>query len=263
MRDVRLISTPPGATTIDRTSFVPAYLQLAGLLRDQIASGKYPPGSRVPSEPELTELYSVARNTARQAISLLTKEGVLTAQRGRGTFVNPTQLSSAVFDLADLRRQLDDSATQVRVLETRAVRASGRVARRLEIPDRSRVLSIRRLLLRTDEPLFYHSEYVIWDPRRPLVETEWTVTSLRGLFSGLGQTDVKTGELQLHSAALTESEADRLGETVGTLAWVIEHTFFDFDDHPVSWGRFVCRADRMTFRTTVGIPREQPTYEGR
>jgi len=248
---------------IDRSSYVPAYLQLAGLLREQIASGRYPPGSRVPSEPELCELYGVARNTARQAISQLTQEGVLTAQRGRGTFVNPTQLSSAVFDLAELRRQLDDPATQVRALETRAVRASGRVARRLAKPDGSRVLSIRRLLTRGEEPIFYHSEYLVWDPTRPLVEAELTVTALRGLFNGVGQTGIKMGELQLHASALTEGEADRLGDPAGTLAWVIEHTFFDFDDLPVSWGRFVCRADRMSFRTTVGIARERSEPGGR
>jgi GntR family transcriptional regulator len=257
------LSDSAGRPAIDRSSFVPAYLQLADLLRQRIARGVYPPGSKVPSEPELTELYGVARNTARQAISLLTQEGVLTAQRGRGTFVNPTQLSSAVFALDDLRRQLEDPATQVRALETRAVRATGRVARKLAKPEQSRALSIRRLLTRDDEPLFYHSEYLVWDPTRPLVEAELTVTALRGLFSGVGQTGIKTGELQLHASALTDAEAEWLDDDVGALAWVIEHTFFDFDDLPVSWGRFVCRADRMTFRATVGIARDRSGHEGR
>ena len=42
------------------------------------------------------------------------------------------------------------------------------------------------------------------------------------------------------------------------LAWVLEHLFFDFDDRPESWGRFVGRADRLSFTTTVGVagPRE-------
>jgi GntR family transcriptional regulator len=259
--DLRL-SLASGPSSIDRSSFVPAYLQVADLLRGQIARGEYPPGSRVPSEPELCELYGVARNTARQAISQLTQEGVLRAERGRGTFVNPTQLSSAIFSLDELRRQLDDPATQVQALETRALRASGRVARKLWKADGSRVLSIRRLLTRGDEPLIYHSEYLVWDPTRPLVEAELTVTALRGLFSGIGQTSIKTGELQLHATALTEGEAERLGEPVGTLAWVIEHTFFDFTDQPVSWGRFVCRSDRMAFKTTVGIARDRPHQEG-
>ena len=37
-------------------------------------------------------------------------------------------------------------------------------------------------------------------------------------------------------------------------AWVVEHLFYDFEDRPVSWGRFIGRADRLKFSTTVGVP---------
>src|SRR5665647_3300431 len=65
---------------------------------------------------------------------------------------------------------------------------------------------------------------------------------------------LKYGRLTLHASAFTEKEAAYLGEQAGTLAWVVEHLFYDFDDRPESWGRFVGRADRLTFSTTVGIP---------
>jgi GntR family transcriptional regulator len=191
--------------------------------------------------------------TVRQAIDLLTKEGAVVRQRGRGTFVKQPDLASATFGLDDLRRHLTDPALEVKVLGARAVRASRRVAGKLAIREGDRVISIKRLLVRDEEPAFYHSEYVVWDPRRPLVEAELGITSLQGLFSGIGEGDVKNGELKLHASALFEGEAAHLGEDPGTLAWVIEHLFFDFDNRPVSWGRFVCRADRLAFRAAVGI----------
>lgn len=201
-------------------------------------------------------MYSVARNTARQAISLLTQEGVLTARRGQGTFVNAPQLSSAQFGLADLSRELQDPDTRVRILEARATQANGQVAQRLELKEGARVISIKRLLARGDDTIFYHSEYLIWDPKRPLVESELGVTSLRGLFSGVGRTDIKRGELTLQAAALKAHEAQYLGTSEGALAWIVSHTFFDFDDRPVSWGRFVCCHDRLKFTANVGTRSE-------
>jgi GntR family transcriptional regulator len=239
--------------SLDRTSTEPAYSQLAGLLREKIAGGELRPGERIPSVPELSATFGVASMTVRQAVEQLTKEGAVVRERGRGTFVRPPNLSSATFDLEDLRRQMTGADLRVKVLGARSVRATPRVADKLGVQEGMRVISIKRLLVRDDEPLFYHSEYLIWDPRRPLVEAELSVTSLQGLFSGVGQIDIKNGHLVLHASTLFESEASHLGEQPGALAWVIEHLFYDFDDAPVSWGRFVCRADRLTFQTDVGI----------
>ena len=36
-------------------------------------------------------------------------------------------------------------------------------------------------------------------------------------------------------------------------AWVLEHIFYDYDETPVSWGRFVCRGERLQFRAGVGV----------
>ncbi len=35
-------------------------------------------------------------------------------------------------------------------------------------------------------------------------------------------------------------------------AFRLEHLFFDYEDKPVSWGRFICRGDRFRFTTNLG-----------
>jgi DNA-binding GntR family transcriptional regulator len=239
---------------IDRSSFEPPYAQLARLLRERIAVGEYRPGDRLPSEAELCGVYRVSPMTVRRAVTLLVQEEVATTEQGRGTFVKPPELGAATFDLSDLRRYLDDASTKVRILEARIVSPSPRVSDKLAVDEESRVIAIKRLLSSDDEALFYHSEYLVFDPKRPLVEAELGVTALRDLFSGASGSGLKYGRLTLHASAFTETEADYLGERAGTLAWVVEHLFYDFDDRPESWGRFVGRADRLTFSTTVGIP---------
>lgn len=66
---------------------IPRYLQLADLFRQRVERGQWPVGSTLPSIEQLMGEFDVARVTVRQAISLLTGEGMLSPQRGRGTFV--------------------------------------------------------------------------------------------------------------------------------------------------------------------------------
>lgn len=257
--------TSDGQRALDRSSPEPAYSQLARLLRERIASGALRPGERIPSVRELSASFGAAAMTVRQAIDELHREGMVVREQGLGTFVKPPRIGSAVFSLEDLQRQMTDDAVEVRVLSAASAPASPRVAARLGVGEGVLVISIKRLLVRDEERIFYHSEYLIRDARRPLVEAELGVTSLRGLFSGVDQVDVKVGELAIHASALRAAEARYLGEEAGTPAWVIEHLFKDFDDRPVSWGRFICRADRMTLTAQVGISDERrpPTLRGR
>ena len=56
-------------------------------LRQQIDGGRLPPGSRLPSEPELAAELGVSRATLRDALRALEDEGALRRRWGSGTYV--------------------------------------------------------------------------------------------------------------------------------------------------------------------------------
>ena len=56
-------------------------------------------GEKIPNEFELSELFSVSRNTIREAVKILASKGVLDVRQGAGTFV----LSSSTIDDDPLR----------------------------------------------------------------------------------------------------------------------------------------------------------------
>ena len=66
---------------------IPRYVQIADIMRHRIKRGRWPAGEVLPSLEKLMEEFQVARVTVRQAIQLLAGEGLLSPQRGRGTFV--------------------------------------------------------------------------------------------------------------------------------------------------------------------------------
>jgi GntR family transcriptional regulator len=70
---------------ISRDDPRPVYVQLAGILRERIASGVIT--GRLPSERELQQEYGTAPMTSRKALRLLADEGLVTTVPGRGTFV--------------------------------------------------------------------------------------------------------------------------------------------------------------------------------
>ena len=66
---------------------VPLYVQLADLFRQRIAKGVWKEGDKLPSLERLVAEFEVARVTVRQAVDRLTRDGLVSPQRGRGTFV--------------------------------------------------------------------------------------------------------------------------------------------------------------------------------
>ena len=72
--------------------FSPYYRWLAETLREEIAQGVYKPGDALPTEYRLIDEYGVSRITVRKVLDLLSAEGLIVRERGRGTFVAHPQL---------------------------------------------------------------------------------------------------------------------------------------------------------------------------
>lgn len=90
---------------------IPLYVQLAEMLRRRLRMGIWQPGSLLPPIPVLMREFDVARVTVRQAIALLRAEGLLSPERGRGTFVTEAaglqrglRLSTTLDELVELYR---------------------------------------------------------------------------------------------------------------------------------------------------------------
>jgi DNA-binding GntR family transcriptional regulator len=239
---------------IDRESYEPAYVQLANLLRRQIADGLFRPGDQLPSEAQLCHRYGISPMTVRRSINLLADQGVLSTVQGRGTFVKALEWKAAVFSLQELHRLFSlGSGASIRLLEVRMVSADERTARKLNLQLGAPVIYIRRLVTQAEEALFYHRAYLVYDPGRPIVEAEMDVTSLQGLFSGADNTILKSGKLTIEATIMNEEEAQLLAKTLPAAAFCIEHVFSDFEDSPVSWGWFIIPSDRLHFTAQVGI----------
>ncbi|GAB3338649.1 GntR family transcriptional regulator [Larkinella ripae] len=84
-------------------------------LQQQILSGRYSIGAKLPSEPELMQQLGVGRSTIREAIRILANKGLIRVQQGLGTFVQAQQNSVEPFHQS-LSRAEGDEVNEVRQL---------------------------------------------------------------------------------------------------------------------------------------------------
>lgn len=69
----------------------PKYLVLRNALADQIARGRWAPGSQLPAEDQLADLASLSLGTVQRSLRMLVDEGLLVRRHGIGTFVADEQ----------------------------------------------------------------------------------------------------------------------------------------------------------------------------
>ncbi|WP_020501719.1 FadR/GntR family transcriptional regulator [Sciscionella marina] len=97
----------------------PQAKRVARLIIEDISSGKYAVGTRLPSERQLAVDFSVSRPVIREAISTIIGHGILEAQMGRGIFVTaepgegtPTEQTS-LQDVINVREVLESGALRL------------------------------------------------------------------------------------------------------------------------------------------------------
>ena len=119
-------------------SLTPLYRQVMDDIKHEILTGGYKANERIPSEPALSEIYSVSRITIRRAVEELVGEGYLTKRQGKGTFVNSARVERKTLALTDAQSfiaRCDESGLTAgsHLVELSAVRGSESDCRALGI----------------------------------------------------------------------------------------------------------------------------------
>jgi GntR family transcriptional regulator, histidine utilization repressor len=84
----------------------PLYARVKDHILENIRSGAWQPGRRVPSENELVESFRISRMTANRALRELTAEGFLSRVPGVGTFVKEAPALSSLMELRNIAEEI-------------------------------------------------------------------------------------------------------------------------------------------------------------
>jgi GntR family transcriptional regulator, histidine utilization repressor len=119
------------------------YLKVKQYLKAQLAAGRWPPGSLMPSEAELVVQFSVSRMTVNRALRELQTEGLVERVQGVGTFSAQLARVSSQLTIRDLHDEI----------ERRGHRHHAEV--HLKREERATLALARQLGLAEGEPVFH------------------------------------------------------------------------------------------------------------
>lgn len=236
--------------SVDRTSPVPVYFQIAGQIADAIERGDLTPGQRLDNEITIARQLGLARPTVRQAIQHLVDKGFLVRRRGVGTQVvhgqikRPMRLTSLHDDLV---RAGKHPTTRVRSL--RDADPPPEAAKALGVGPGDRVVEIERVRFADGEPLgLLHN----WLPAG-LVELTMPDLEARGLYQLLRGSGIqlRVASQRIGSRGATRAEAELLDERPGASLLTVTRTTYDDSGRAVEHGCDMYRGTLYSMEITV------------
>ena len=225
------------------------------LLRDEMSSGLYRPGSSLPGEQRLAQQYGVSRVTIRRALDALDADGLIERRAGSGTVVRDTGAANGMsVDFTTLLPQLVDMGRQTtaRLLSFSYGAPPQRVVDAMNLPAGARVQTAVRVRLIDDQPFSHLTTYVPEEIAANYTEADLATTPLFRLLerSGVQVTDAQ----QSVTAALAAPDvAEALGVSVGSALLSLRRVVRDGDGRGVEYLSALYRSD--LFRLEMSMTR--------
>lgn len=245
----------------------PGYLRIAAALRSHIADGTYPPGSQLPTLPELERQYDVSLTTVRNALGVLRNEGLIESRTRAGHRVRELRPMERLSP-ERYRRRSDQAAladgshdgdwverhVQVRYLRVEATRELAELFGEAEgLP----LLARHYVNHDAGVPTEISTSYVRWStvagtPAADPINEPWP----GGMVAQLASLGVVVAQVEesLTAGMPTEEEAEvlRMGAGVPVLRWT--RRMLTKDGRVAEVGRpIVRRADRTLYDITVDV----------
>mgnify|MGYP001252724833 CR=1 FL=1 len=235
----------------------PLYLRVKRDLAARIDQGAWPPGTYIPSEPDLQQRYRVSRTTIRKAVDELVHEGRLAIIHGMGTRVVPQHLSLNPAVLMSFTQMMTTQGIEPgRRRESLTTElAVPEVAAALARPAGDEVVRYPRVRPADGAPVSTNTSYLPLElfrgfDIRQLLDGQSLYAQLENVFGVV----VHTTEDTFGIARADADAAAELDVKPGEPLLIIARRGFDKAGNPIEYSRIAIRPDR--YRHTITLRRK-------
>lgn len=245
------------SSIIKPNDFMPRYYQLVNILKDKIERAELLPNEAIPSERQLEQLYGVSRTTIRQALSLLTRQGLVYQLHGKGTFVSPRKLQKGLVELTSFSEDMTNRGLvpgQV-ILDMGLVEVPDSVRRHLELPlDVKTILRLERIRTGDGQPVGLQTSYLALPEGMAITREELEQGgSLYNILQQKYNISLVAADEILEVTIATQREADLLGIPEGSPLLLSERVLWTNERKAIEFVKILYRGDR--YRYTVRLTR--------
>lgn len=246
--------------SIDFNSNIPYYVQLIALIKSMIQGRIWKPGVKIPGELELCNTYGVSRTVVRQALRELELEGLLTARKGKGTFVTEPKINESLAQkltgfYEDMVERGLNPVTEV--LHHRVVACPENVAERLQLAPGAQVVDIQRMRSVGDSPIQLVTSFIPYSLCPMLAAVDLTNRSLYQFLESECGLFIVRGRRFIEAVAADEMEARLLQVERGSPLVMLDSISYLEDGTPVEYYHAVHRGDRSRFEVELVRSRDR------
>lgn len=219
-------------------------------MKQDIMDGVLEAGAKLPTEPQLAALYAAGRHSVRRAVSELAKEGFLSVEQGRGTFVQPhTLLEYTIGTRTRLRKNLGSQGVDIsgRGLGVERLPASDRVARRLGLVPGAPVIASHRISMADNVPVSFGT--IFHDAARfpDFPARREALGSVSAVYASYGINDYLRGSTQLQARPARRDEAQKLHQHPEMPVIVVRAVDTLTDGTPIAFSQVIWSSARVKF----------------
>jgi GntR family transcriptional regulator len=239
---------------INFESHIPYYIQLMDILREKVQQAVWRPGDQIPGEQDLCERYQVSRTVVRQALRELEYEGVITRQKGKGTFISLPKISEGLVQkLTGFYQDMIERGLKPgsQVLHQEVTPCNEKVARFLNIVPGEKVIDIQRLRFINDEPIQLVTTYIPYKMCPSLATTDLSNQSLYAFLEKECGICIAKGHRIIEAVLANEHEAELLGIERGAPLLLLDSVSFSDDGQPIEYYHALHRGDRSRFEVEL------------
>lgn len=228
------------------------YIQLTEILKNKIQSGEWAVGAQIPIEDDLCKHYQVSRATVRTAVLELVKQGLLTRQQGKGTFVCKKVISTGLTILTSFKELMLEAGVNfsTRLIARTMIMPTDDLDIKLNIPEDKHVIYIKRLRLIDNEPVLVKETYVPYHLCPPLLDEDLENNSVFELLESKCGIKITRANSYIELTYVNKEEGELLGLTEGAPALLFSQQLYSHDIL-VKYTRTVKRSDRFRFHIEV------------
>ncbi len=237
----------PAAVFVD--SGVPLYYQLATILRENIISGRYAIGDKMPTEAELVDQYAVSRATVRGALQNLKEEHLIRREAGRGTFVAAMPHFTGTLKMDGTLNGLIAMglATSPRLVELRQVTVTAHQAEALGMEPGTPVIRAYRVRYYKDHPYCYIVNTLPLEIGKRISEQDWESGSILMHLQKRHHIQLGDADEYVRATVADATLARWLQVRIGSPLLQVDYLIRDINGHPVETPVIYYRSDLHAF----------------
>jgi GntR family transcriptional regulator len=244
--------------SLDKNVPIPLYYQLKTIILEEIDVGAYPPGSMIPIENELIDIFQISRTTVRQAISELVQEGRLYRIKSKGTFVAKPKINFEFKDRMysfnapnseEIIRSGRTPSTEVMSLDV--IKATDYLANILNIAPKSDVVCLYRRRCADDEPIVRVKTYLPYKTCGFMLEYDFTKNGLYDTLSTREETRICRMSRICEAIAAGPDDVETLFVKRGSPIHHFRTIGYNAKDEPTEYSEAFYRGDQNQFHIEI------------